>query len=304
MNVVLQSPLGNVLLFSIFWALEIFVTKLAFLAGAQVLPFTIQSSLLTLLILSCYVLPTKLKELKKMPLSTFLWIFTANAIHMGGGTFLSNAGIQLTSAINAGFLMQFTTVSIIIFAWLLLKEKITVSKVLSIILIIIGSFLLITKGHFIVPHIGDILLILACLVWGLGGVLTRKVLKHTTVSADLVAVLKPIAGIPTLLLFVLFAPLYPTPIHNLFLTNLFDFHQFAYVIANAVIVTFVWIFFNRTLKISSASYGVILSSITPILVALLAMVFLNEQLNGIQTLGILLILASSFVAEYLNFDKH
>ena len=53
MKRILQSPLGNVLLYSLFWALEIFITKIAFLNGAQVIPFTIQSSLITLTTFIC-----------------------------------------------------------------------------------------------------------------------------------------------------------------------------------------------------------------------------------------------------------
>src|SRR6185437_7986946 len=147
MKRILTSPLGNVLLYSLFWALEIFITKLAFLAGAQVVPFTIQSSFLTLLFLSAYVLPTKFKKLKKLSPILLVWILVANGIHMGVGTFLSNAGIQLTTAINAGFLMQFTTVTIILFAWLLLGEKITMAKIISVLFILVGTFLLITKGQ-------------------------------------------------------------------------------------------------------------------------------------------------------------
>lgn len=304
MRRILQSPLGNVLLYSIFWALEIFVTKIAFLNGAQVIPFTIQSSFLTLILLSLYVLPKNYKKLKKIPLSLLLWILLANGIHMGIGTFLSNAGIQLTSAINAGFLMQFTTVTIIFFAWLLLHERITIPKIISVICILIGTFLLITKGAFTVPHAGDIYILLACIAWGLGGVLTRKVLRNATIDSDIVAFLKPVAGIPVLLLAIVFSSFYPPAVQQIFQKNIFELHQPVYVILNGIIISFAWIFFNRTLKIASASYNVIVSSIAPIIVALLALIFLNESINRIQLIGAFLILAPSFIAQYLKFDQH
>jgi drug/metabolite transporter (DMT)-like permease len=304
MRRILQTPLGNVLLYSVFWALEIFVTKIAFLNGAQVIPFTIQSSFVTLLLLSLYVLPKNYKKLKKIPLSLLIWILVANGIHMGIGTFLSNAGIQLTTAINAGFLMQFTTVTIIFFAWILLHEKITIPKIISVIFILIGTFLLITKGKYDVAHTGDILIILACVAWGLGGVLTRKVLKTASLDSDIVAFLKPIAGIPVLLVAIAFSSFYPPAIQQIFQKNVFELTQPVYVILNGIIITFVWIFFNRTLKISSASYNVIVSSIAPIIVALLALLFLNESINRIQLIGVFLILAPSFIAQYLKFDQH
>src|SRR6266702_4911015 len=95
----------------------------AFVGGAQIIPFTIQSSFLTFLILSVYIFATRLKELRSLPLKTLLWILLANAIHMGIGGFLSNAGIQYTTAINAGFLTQFLVVTGTFLAWIILKEK-------------------------------------------------------------------------------------------------------------------------------------------------------------------------------------
>src|SRR5882757_1468705 len=103
----LQSPFANVFLFSAFWALEILNTKLAFLAGSQVFRFTFQSSILTFLLLSLYVLPGKIAQIKKIPSHTLKLLLLISALHSGVGGFFSNVGILLTSAINAGFLMQF-----------------------------------------------------------------------------------------------------------------------------------------------------------------------------------------------------
>ncbi len=303
MKNIAQSALVNILLFSIFWAIEIFIAKLAFNAGAQVIAFTLQSSFLTLIILSIYILPTKLKELKKIPFHTIKRLFFANAIHMGLGGFLGNAGIQLTTAINAGFLSQFTLVSGTIFAWLILKEKMTMAKIISVFTIIVGTFLLITKGQLIIPYIGDLFLILACICWGLGLVLVRKTLKNTSINSDFVSLIRPVAGIPIIILFIFLSPMYPSSLQKIFQVNIFDLHQTLYVILSGIIVSFVWIFANRTLKLASASYTSMMSSITPILVALLATIFLNERIEGIQFIGILLIISSSLVTHYLKIDR-
>jgi drug/metabolite transporter (DMT)-like permease len=303
MNLV-ASPLVNVLLFSIFWALEIFITKFAFVSGAQIIPFTIQSSFLTLLILSVYVTMRRLKELKAVPFKTILWILLANAIHMGIGGFLSNAGIQYTTAINAGFLTQFLVVTGTLLAWVILKEKLTLAKILSVCMIMVGTFFLTTNGKFIVPHIGDLLIIGACFAWAVGGILVRKILKDSPVNADIISFFRPIAGIPILLLFMLFSPLYPAPLQTIFHVNIFTIYQPLYVTLNAIFVSLVWIFVNRTLKVASASYTAILPSITPIIIAVLAIIFLHESITVIQSVGIILILASSIVAHYLQFDKH
>lgn len=304
MNYFFKSPLLNVLLFSVFWALEIFNTKLAFLAGSEVFRFTFQSSILTFLILSTIIFSKKLSKLKRIPPNLLKLLLLVSALHAGIGGFFSNIGILLTTAINAGFLMQFTTVATTIFAWILLKERITLTKLLSILAILIGSFLLITKGQLLIPHWGDILILIACIAWGLGSVLSRKILKNTAIEPDVVSFFRSFASIPVMVLFLALTPLYPPSLHATFQVDLFAMDNILFVVLNSLFVALMWIFANRTLKFASASYTTMMSSITPILVALLAMVYLNERIEGIQFLGILLIIASSYITHSMKVDKH
>src|SRR3712207_5015817 len=103
-NRYVDSPLLNVSLFSLCWALQVFVTKLAFNDGALIVPLTIQSTVLTIIVLVAYVLPRKWTQLRNLPRKLLWGILIANAVHFGLGGFLSTAGIALTSAFNAGFL--------------------------------------------------------------------------------------------------------------------------------------------------------------------------------------------------------
>ena len=303
MKYLIQSPLTNVLLFSIFWASEIFIAKIAFLNGAKVVQFSLQSFFLSLIILSLLVLPKKINNLKKIPFKILKWLLLANAILLGIGGFLGNLGIQLTTAVNAGFITQFTIVTTTFFAFLILKEKATITRVLSIIMIMIGTYFLITNGQLIFPHIGDLVLLFACIAWGLGPVLIKKVLKNTNVDPDIISFLRPVAGIPLLLFFILFSPFYPPSIQKIFQINIFEVRTIIYVILNAIFLSLTWIFANRSLKVASASYTVVMSSITPILVSLLATIFLREQIKNMQFIGILLIIASGIFTQYQNINK-
>ena len=298
-----SSALVNVLLVAIIWAFEVFVAKLAFLAGAGVVTFTIQTYIVTFVFLLIYVLPI-LKKIKKIPVNILKQLMLANALHNGFGGFFSYIGILLTSAINAGFLLQFTTVTTSMMAWLFLKEKMTKSKVITIIAIIIGTFFLITNGKLDIPHLGDLLILFACLSWSLGNVIIRKNLKQSPVNPDIISFLRPIAGIPIQLFFVLLASLYPLAIQSTFKLSLLDFHYSFYVIIHGVLVGLLWIFLNRTLKLASASYMTMMTSLTPILVAILAMVFLHESLTLIRWFGAVIIISSSIITQYLKIEKH
>ena len=298
-----DSPLFNVLAFSIFWAIQIFVSKLAFIAGAVVIPFTIQSALFAIIALVVLVLPKVYGEIRTLAPKILLGLLLANAIHYALGGFFSNAGTALTSTVNAGFLVQFSTVTTTILAAVVLKEKLKKSKIVTVVMIIIGSFLLITKGSLIVPRLGDILILLACLSWSTGNVLVRKTLRSTTVSGDVVSFLRPLAGLPVLLFFVLLAPMYPSPMKEVFAQNIFVTEYLGYAALNGLFAALLWIYLNRTLKVASASYMTMMSSLTPVLVTIMAIVFLHERLLPIQILGILMIISSGTITQLLKIDK-
>lgn len=304
MNSFTKTPLFNVLAFSSFWAIQIFVSKLAFLAGASVIPFTVQSAIFAIITLTILVLPTRLNELKNITPKVLLGLLVANAIHYALGGSLSNAGTAMTSAINAGFLVQFSTITTTILAWLILKEKLTKSKIITVILILIGSFLLITGGQLIIPRIGDTLILLACLSWSTGNVLVRKTLKNTPVSGDVVSFLRPLAGLPVLLFFIALSAFYPSPVKEVFQQDLFNYQFIFYAALNGVFAALLWIFLNRTLKIASASYMTMMSSTTPLMVSLMAIIFLNEKISVIQAIGILVIISSGIITQLLKIDQH
>jgi uncharacterized membrane protein len=59
-----------------------------------------------------------------------------------------------------------------------------------------------------------------------------------------------------------------------------------------------WIFVYRTLKVSTASYLTMMSMLTPVIVSLLAIVFLGESLVWIQVIGAGLIILSGIVTFF------
>ncbi len=298
-----QSAFYNVTMFSIFWAIQIFISKLGFVAGAQTVPFIVQSSVIALVVLSVVVLPKHYQELKTIPRSVLVGILLANAIHFGLGGFLSNSGFALTTAVNAGFLVKFALVSTIVLAWIFLKEKMTITKFVSAIIMLVGSYLISTKGQMIVPHLGDLLIILACVSWSTGNIMIRKALKDNPLNGDVVSFLRPIAGIPVFFVFILFSPLYPTAMQNSFVGNYFDFSYWPYVLGAGVSTALLWIYLNRTLKVATASYMTLMSMSTSIFVAILGIVILHERMDTAQVIGALLTIGAGFVTHYSGVEK-
>jgi len=300
---VINAPFVNVFLFSLFWAISIIVSKSAFNAGAHPVTYLIQSTIISLFLLTIYVLPQKYHELRSIPSKIFWGLMLANGIHLGLGAIFNSYGTATTSAVNVGFLGKFATVTTIIFAWLILKEKLTKSKLISVAIMIVGVFLITTGGKMIIPQAGDILILLACLSWSLGNVLIRKFIKNNPVSGEVVSLLRPIAGLPILFLFLSLSSFYPPEIQPVFAVNLTDLTYLPYLIVGSFASSLLSIFLNRTLKVASASYMTMMSMMTPVMVSIIAITLLGESMALIQALGAILIILSGVAIHYLKIEK-
>jgi len=292
------------MMFSAFWALQIFVTKLALNAGAQVLSYQLLSLLAALVILAVLLLPRfggEFSSLFKEKPGLFWRLFFANGVQSGLGTCLSIIGISLTSAINAGFLVKLSTVTTILFAWLILKERLTVIKILMVFSMLSGAYLLTTKGQILLPRIGDLFILGACVCWSLGNVLIRKYLKSQPVKVEVVTFQKSIAGLPFVLVFVglaLWTPGIFGSLGQVLSCCKSPASVFPYIIGNGVLLSFTWTYLNNTLKISSASYMTMMSMVTPVFVSILAMVFLGERMVWIQVIGAGMIILSGVITYF------
>ena len=299
-----SSPAFNVLMFSTFWALQIIFAKLGFNAGADVLSFQLLSTIIAFLILLVLIFPkvkSQFFHLYKDQNSLFWKLFVANGIQAGFGTCFALVGIALTNAINAGFLVKLTTVTTILFAWIILKEKLSVIKVLIVFMMLFGAYLLTTKAQVLIPKTGDLFLIGACVCWSLGTVLVRMFLKDEPIDPDVVTMQKPLASFPVILSLVgvSFIISSSSGVFN----QVFDCCQLPsaeviYILLNGFCLAMAWIFLYRTLKVSTASYLTMMSMLTPVIVSLLALVFLGETLIFIQVVGAAMIILSGTVVYF------
>ena len=189
----------------------------------------------------------------------------------------------------------------ILFAWILLREKLTALKVITVFLMLIGVYLLTTQGQVLVPQAGDIFLIAACFCWSLGSVLVRKYLKNQPLDPDVVTMQKPLASFPILLVL---AGIYLVATNLAGTANMLisccsvSSGDLIYVLLTGSCLAIAWIFIYRTLKVSTASYLTMMSMLTPVIVSILAILFLGESLTWIQVIGAGLIILSGIVIYF------
>jgi drug/metabolite transporter (DMT)-like permease len=292
-------------MFSAFWAVQLFVAKLGFIAGAMVLPFQVVMVVTTIATLAILLIPKSgpdLAKLFKHKPSLFWKLFLANSIQAGLGTCLSIIGISLTDVINAGFLVKLTTVSTILLSWVIIKEKFTFLKVVVVVAMIFGAYLLTTKGQNLLPRVGDLFILGACFCWSLGSVLVRRFLKTQAVNADVITLQKPLAGLLVFGALIGISVFNPATLGNL--NNVLKCCTFVpsyniYAIGSGICLAMAWIYLYRTLQFATASYMTLMSMVTPIIVSVLALIFLDESLVLVQIIGAGMIILSG-VAIYFS----
>ncbi len=291
-------------MFSSFWALQIFVAKLAFNTGVEVLSFQVLSYAFVLIILAVGLLGSvgrQLFELYRIQRAQFWQLFIANGIQAGLGTFFSLIGIALTAAINAGFLVKLATVTTILFAWIILHERMTPLKLVTVFVMLFGAYLLTTKGQALLPRVGDLFILGACFCWSLGNVLVRRILRAQPVNPDVVTLQKPISGLLILLLLVAGTLAYAEITGRqepIFRCCTLSPWYIPYVFAAGICLAGAWFYLNRTLKVATASYMTLMSMLTPVLVAFLAILFLGETLVWVQAIGATLIILSGTAISF------
>ena len=128
----------------------------------------------------------------------------------------------------------------------------------------------------------------------------RKFLNSQAVKADAVTLQKPI-GLPVLLVLI-GASVYLTAAYVKLPPVLtccdFSPRYWPYALGSGLSLALAWIYLNRTLKVATASYMTLMSMVTPVIVGLLALVFLGESLVWVQVVGAGMILASGVVIYF------
>ncbi|HCC03680.1 MAG TPA: EamA/RhaT family transporter [Clostridiales bacterium] len=162
----------------ILWSTTATVTKLLLgnLDSMQILLLGSLFAIILLFIVNC--IKGNLKEIKNYKLKDYFKIFIIGIL----GTFLYNLflylGINTMQASQAFIINYLWPIMTVIFACLILKEKITYRKIIAIIISFVGVIIVSSNGNLLNIEknsiIGTIYCILAAISYGLFSVLNKK----------------------------------------------------------------------------------------------------------------------------------
>lgn len=210
------------------------------------------------------------------------------------GEVVMTYGLANTFAIKAIFFTKIEPFFVLILAWFILKEKIRGKYLVLLTIHIFGAILLSTGGLFLMPHLGDLLIIFAMLCFAASYVSGKKIAHN--IGSTLGSAIP--MGIASLILFP-FALFSSYPHLSSYSSKGWEF-LLIYVILFNVIALSLWFYSLKAVK------GWIVSALRylgPIFGAPVAYFFFGQTLVLTQIVGACIIIATSLLIAREHFRK-
>ncbi|MEH7331701.1 DMT family transporter [Neobacillus drentensis] len=214
----------------------------------------------------------------------FLIIITIGIIGNAISIVAQETGTMLSSAQMGAIITSSTPAFMVIFARLLLQERLTLKKILSVCLATIGVFLILGVGHLDVSSkLGGIWLLIAALTWALMSVLVKRL--PSDYSQIVVTTYSILVALIVLTPFVL------PRLHEINISQMSHPTIWGGLLYLGIVSTAGgFLLWNRGLQILNASSGGIFFFFQPVVGTLLGWLILGETIGVMFWIGSILIL--------------
>jgi drug/metabolite transporter (DMT)-like permease len=231
------------------------------------------------------------KAESQLALSDFFILIPLGVIGVFGFNYAFFTAMHTTSALNAALIMALSPMLSTLLSVLMLKTRIGAHQYLGMLVAFIGVIFVITSGRFSLLHsaVGDIWMLVACFVWSLYSVGSKKYATHIpslqfarwTVSIGAVALImaallseQPLADIPQLTVLT----------HSILI----------YMgVCGSVLAYIYWL---KGVYFLGPEKSAIAFNLVPVFTLLVSLAF-GAIPNWVQVLGMLLVLAGVFIAS-------
>lgn len=212
---------------------------------------------------------------------------TISIVAQETGTWLSSAqtGAVITSA---------TPTFMLIFAWLILKEKMTSVKIISVIMATLGVIMIVglhLSGNYILY--GVLSLIVAALTWALMSVLVKKVNHYSSLQTTIISTMVAIVCLTPIIM------LNPSALGNINFLNIKVILCLFYL--GVISTAMAFVMWNQGLKLVNASSSGLFFLLQPIVGTLLGWLLLGENISISFIMGTILIIGSVWFS--IKFTK-
>ncbi len=200
--------------------------------------------------------------------------------------------LEQTTATNVGLISTLNMISIAVCSFIFLKEKINLLQFVSMVFSLFGVILVLSKGEidYVLSlnfNTGDLWMIAAVCVWGIYTICTKWAMTKT--SALMSTLYSAIFGLIVLL---------PLSVPHFTVSNINASFLSAILYTGVISTVLSMLFWNICVqKLGSTTSGVFLN-FNPIFTAILAFLFLGEQMTWIQGIGSAIVITGCYLFSY------
>ncbi|MCT2345148.1 DMT family transporter [Niallia taxi] len=202
--------------------------------------------------------------------------------------------LEYTSASNVGLISTLNTISIALFSFLFLKEKINRWQVASMLLSLFGVLLVLTEGRLgllleLRFNKGDLYMIAAVCIWGIYSVCSRWAMRKT--SPLMATFASGAIGVILLL---------PFNAVDFSITNMNASFITSIIYTGVVSTVICMVLWNIGVQKLGATEAGLFLNFNPIFTAILAFIFLNEKMSWMQAIGSIVVIAGCYLFTKLK----
>lgn len=205
-------------------------------------------------------------------------------------------GTQLSNASLASLINAMNPIFIILFAMPILKEKITVNKVISIIAAVFGTYIIIGGVNNGGMVIGIIICIFATLTWAFMSVVSKRVTqKYNALTVTTYSIIISICfTLPASLV-----ELVRTPNVRLFEPTII----WSVLYMGSICTALAYVLWNKSLSMMEAGICSLFYPVQPMVSVLLGWMLLGEQMNASFFAGAILIIGGVIFSILANQEE-
>ena len=220
----------------------------------------------------------KIKELKKKD-----W-FTLVSIGLIGGCIpflLFFKGLAISTATNGALIHKSMFLIIAVLAVVVLKEKLKKNLIIGMLLLVIGNVLVLKFNSDVFMHKGDLLILLATLLWAVENIISKKALN--TISPRIVAASRMLFG-------GVFISIYLVITGQISSVMQLSLGQLSWVWLTGIILTgYVLTWYTGLKYINVSTAACLLTLGLPITTGL--QLFMGKTFTGVQLIGLVFLIA-------------
>jgi drug/metabolite transporter (DMT)-like permease len=238
----------------------------------------------------------RFRNLNKVPWS---WLLLIGIIGGGLGFLFYFTGLSLTTSGRAAFLHKTLPIYVTVFAYLFLKEKVTKKQNIALLVMLIGTFILLSAGinpsmFWQDPALGDMLVLIGTIFWGIENTISRKMMIKEE-SSLVVSFSRMFFGGAFLFGILLLMGRLDVVI------NLSQQQVSGIIISSAFLFAYV-LFWYSAIRLINVSKAVLFLLLAPVISTWAGVIWFGENVPPFQILGSAMILAGAAFAGRIRSE--